>query len=113
MSVMTHTYTKTFTILTPWAETEPWTCLIHPTNCVSATHDHSPMANDLCAVEDCCEPLVENETCYAVTELPRLAAWHERWVCWRHIRPDKGPLRITAASRLGALMRDCLSDTGA
>lgn len=89
--MLTHTYTKTFVILHPWAETLPWACLVRPTACISPTHDHSPMVNEPCAVEDCGEPLRENEACYAVVELPR-ADDRERWVCWRHVRPDEGPI---------------------
>jgi len=80
-----YTYTKTYALLDPWAETLPWEC---------ATHAHNPMANDPCAVEDCDELLRAGEVCYAVVELPRLPDGHERWVCWRHVRPDDGPIRV-------------------
>ena len=35
MAVLTHTYTKTFNVLTPWAETLPW-------DCRRPGHGHSP-----------------------------------------------------------------------
>jgi hypothetical protein len=75
----------------PWAQTFPWDCLIRPTSCISPTHDHNPMVGDLCAVEGCGEPLRDRESCYAVIELKRGDAKHERWVCWRHVHPDEGP----------------------
>lgn len=90
------TYTKTFALLNPWAETTPWECLVRPTDCCSPTHDHSPMVNDLCAVDGCAEPLLEGEVCYAVTELRRAPdGVHPQWVCWRHVRPDEGPIKVT------------------
>lgn len=90
----THTYTKTFALMNPWAETLPWACLVRPTNCTSPTHEHTPMVNDPCAVEDCAEPLLEGEACYAVIGLPRNDRGREQWVCWRHVRPDEGPIRV-------------------
>lgn len=93
--VMTHTYTKTYELLDAWAETTPWDCLVRDTGCVSETHDHAPMANQACAVADCGEPLLAGETCYAVTTLERLPNGHEPWVCWRHVRPDDGPIRAS------------------
>ncbi len=95
---------RTFTKLSPWAETTPWDCLIRPTRCCSPTHDHSTMVGDPCAVPECAAPLVEDEVCYAVTELDRIESpplqrqdgpvrEQEQWVCWRHVRPDQGPIR--------------------
>lgn len=92
------TYTKTFNVLHPWAETIPWTCLVRPSACIHPTHDHTPMANDFCAVEDCDERLRPDEVCYAVIELPRVEG-RERWVCWRHVRPDDGPIKIPVEDR--------------
>jgi hypothetical protein len=69
MAVLTHTYTKTYALMDPWAETIPWECLVRETNCCAGPeHDHSPMVDDPCAVEDCREPLRLGETCYAVGE---------------------------------------------
>lgn len=90
--MLTRTHTKTYALMDAWAETIPWDCLIKDTGCCSQTHDHAPMANQKCAVEDCQEPLRPSEVCYAVTQLDRLHNGHEPWVCWRHVRPDDGPI---------------------
>lgn len=82
MAVLTRTYTKTYALLSAWASTFPWTC---------TDHNHSPLVGDLCAVEDCRESLVAGEECYYVTELPRRNGV-EQAVCWRHVRPDGGPI---------------------
>jgi hypothetical protein len=66
--VITHTYTKTYTLLDPWAST-------------------LPLVEGKCAVKNCGKPLRLREECYGVTQL-------EGWVCWRHIRPDDGPIRV-------------------
>jgi hypothetical protein len=84
-------YTKTFTLLSPWAESIPWECLVRPTNCISEDHKHQPMVGQPCAVPDCDEPLLENETCSMVVEV-------EGYVCWRHVRPDKGPISIVPST---------------
>lgn len=97
------TYTKTYALLDPWAETIPWDCLVRSTGCIPGAHDHDPMANDPCAVRDCAEPLLAGETCYAVTQIGRRTGpplqnpagpvrEREQWVCWRHVRPDAGPV---------------------
>jgi hypothetical protein len=91
---ITRTHTKTYTIMNAWASTLPWDCLVRDTGCVHPTHQHDPMADDPCAIEDCREPLRADETCYAVTELPRGVDGREQWVCWRHVRPDDGPISI-------------------
>jgi hypothetical protein len=88
------THTKTWELLTPWAETQPWECLIRETGCVSPTHNHDPMVGDECAVGRCRAKLKEREVCYAVTEIPRPEGGSERWVCWRHVRPDDGPIVV-------------------
>lgn len=85
-----HTYTKTYALMHPWAETTPHEH--DPASC-DAVHVH---ANDPCAVDDCRQPLKAREACYAVIELKHEGPG-ERWVCWRHVRPDKGPLRLTDA----------------
>jgi hypothetical protein len=89
---LTHTYTKTFELLDAWAETTPWDCRLRDTGCISSTHDHAPMANQPCAIPACREALVAGEVCYAVTSLERLPNGHEPWVCWRHVRPNGGPI---------------------
>lgn len=104
---LTVVHTRTYTLMHPWAETIPWDCLIRPTNCCAGPeHDHDPMADDPCAVRDCQKPLLAGETCYAVTELDRVTGpppqnpsgrvrEREQWVCWRHVRPDDGPLTVS------------------
>jgi len=101
------THTKTYNVLHPWAETTPWECLVRPTNCCAGPeHDHDPMVNDPCAVLDCREPMLAGEVCYAVCEIERRhglppqnpngkARQREAWVCWRHVRPDDGPIRVS------------------
>lgn len=95
---MDTTHTKTFVVLHPWAETTPWECLVRATECISADHKHSPMVGDPCAVDDCDETLLAGEVTYAVIELDRSARLHadygEPWVCWRHVRPDDGPITV-------------------
>ena len=96
-----HTYTKTYALMDPWAQTFPWDCLIRETTCVSTTHDHSPMVGDPCAVEGCGEPLRDREACYAVTQLKQEGPG-EPWVCWRHVHPDEGPKLYPPAEPAGA-----------
>jgi hypothetical protein len=81
---LTRTHTKTYALLTAWASTIPWTC-------TDPAHSHSPMARQPCAIGDCREPLRADEECYYVTELPRIDSV-EQAVCWRHVRPDDGPI---------------------
>lgn len=85
------TYTKTFALMDAWAEKTPSACLVRDTTCRQDVHEHHPMVNDPCAVEDCAEPLLIDQTIYAVTHLPMVDG-HEQWVCWRHVRPDDGPV---------------------
>lgn len=89
------THTKTYALMNPWAETLPWDCLVRQTGCVSSTHDHNPMVDQPCSAPQCDEPLKANEVCYSVTELERDENGREPWVCWRHVRPDDGPIRTT------------------
>lgn len=98
MAIITVTHTKTYALLDAWASTQPWDCLVRETTCVSATHSHSPMVDQPCAVEDCREPLRDREVCYYVTQLGRDADGHEQAVCWRHVRPDQGPIVVKVAS---------------
>ena len=81
--MLTCTHTKTYAELSAWASTLPW-----------GSGDHSPIVGDLCAEERCDEPLLADEVCYAVTELPK-AGEQQPWVCWRHVRPDDGPIKVT------------------
>ncbi len=85
MATLTRTYTKTYALLSAWASTLPWVC-------ETPGHQHSPMAGQPCAVEDCREPLKAREECYYVVELDRDAEGNEPAVCWRHVRPDEGPI---------------------
>ena len=98
MAVLTRTYTKTFTLLNAWASTTP------------ADYGNMPRAGDPCAVPSCGQPLVANEEVYAVIEiggpdapepapclhgpLTTAECGHPcgQWVCWRHVRPDDGPV---------------------
>ncbi len=95
---ITRTHTKTFVLLNAWASTTP------------ADYGSMPRPGSPCAVPRCGQPLKAHETVYAVTETggpdapdsiqcetdPTLttADCHhaEQWVCWRHIRPDDGPI---------------------
>jgi hypothetical protein len=106
---VTRTHTKTYVLLDPWASTIPWDCLVRDTRCCNPTHDHSPMVGDPCAVEDCRKPLVADETCYAVVQYGRITGPplqnpagrvrdREQWVCWRHVRPDDGPIKVDRSS---------------
>lgn len=70
------TYTKTYTLLDAWASTSP----------KERGEPYPPMEDDPCAVESCQKPLRAREEVYAVTQL-------EGWVCWRHVRPNEGPIR--------------------
>lgn len=89
MAALTHTYTKTYALMNAWAQSFPWDCLIRETSCVSATHGHAVMVDQPCAVEDCRKPLRDREVCYRVVEV-------DGYVCWRHVRPDDGPLLVPA-----------------
>ncbi len=84
MATLTHTHTKTYALMSPWAQSFPWDCLIRDTGCVSATHAHAVMVDQPCAVEDCRKPIRDRESCYRVVEV-------EGYVCWRHVHPDEGP----------------------
>jgi hypothetical protein len=86
MAVLTRTHTKTYALMNAWASTLPW----EP--CGKSGHQHSPMADQPCAIEDCRKPLKAGEECYYVVELERDADGNEQAVCWRHIRPDQGPI---------------------
>lgn len=44
-----------------------------------------PMVDDPCSVDTCRKPLRAREECYSTTQL-------DGWVCWRHVRPDAGPI---------------------
>ena len=87
--MLTRTYTKTYAIMGAWASTIPHGRRDCPNPC-PAVHVH---AGDECAVPDCDETLLPREECYAVTELSKDGPG-EHWVCWRHVRPDDGPIRI-------------------
>ena len=87
-------YVRTVVELDAWAETLPWDCLVNAdSRCTSETHDHEPMVGEPCAVPDCRAPLRAGETCYYVVQLPRHPVTHrEQAVCWRHVRPGRGPI---------------------
>lgn len=79
------THTRTYVVLDPWAQTIPHACAA---GC-DKPHVHP---GDPCDAPQCNEPLKANEVCYAVTQLNRDVNGRERWVCWRHVRPDQGPI---------------------
>lgn len=87
MAVLTRTRTRTYALMDAWAETTPHSCA---PGCVQP-HAH---VGDLCDAPQCDELLLARETCYSVAQLDRDANGREPWVCWRHIRPDDGPIRI-------------------
>lgn len=103
--MITRTHTKTYALLDAWASTIPWDCLVREDTkcCAGPAHDHDPMVNDPCAVEGCDKLLLAGEECYAVTQFKRVTGpppqnpagrvrSREQWVCWRHVRPDAGPV---------------------
>jgi hypothetical protein len=75
------TYVKTFTLYDAWASTIPH----------APGHHHGPRVGDECAEPQCTEPLRKGEECYYVVQLPEIDG-REQAVCWRHVRPDKGPV---------------------
>lgn len=91
--MITRTHTKTYALMDAWASTVPHDRLLcrGPIPCDKG-HVH---AFDVCAAPQCTERLEPNEVCYAVTQLGRRPDGRgEQWVCWRHVRPDDGPVRI-------------------
>lgn len=60
----------------------------------------SPQAareGDPCCAPDCQHTLAADEVAYSPTELDRQHAnpgRAEPWVCWRHVRPDLGPITV-------------------
>jgi hypothetical protein len=91
MATITRTHTKTYALLSAWASTFPWDCLVNvPTRCCSKTHDHGALVGDICAAPQCDEPLRIDEECYLVTE-PGI----DTAVCWRHVRPDDGAIVVS------------------
>lgn len=86
----TCTYTRTYALMGAWAETTP----------VARDHKSTYQGareGDPCCAPQCEELLRAGETVYAVTELGREDAnpgRGEPWVCWRHVRPDEGPITI-------------------
>ncbi|MEV7011562.1 hypothetical protein [Streptosporangium sp. NPDC051022] len=89
--MLTRTYTKTYTLMHAWAET-----VVHTKNTIGvskAVREDAP-----CCAPECDELLVAGEVAYSPVELERTHAnpgRGEPWVCWRHIRPDDGPLRVS------------------
>lgn len=83
---ITRTYTRTYARLNAWASTMPWAC-------TQAGHWHTPRVDQPCAVDDCRKPLKAREEVYYVVELPRVDGV-EPAVCWRHVRPDHGPIVV-------------------
>lgn len=82
-------------VMGAWASTMPFDCNVR-NSCRHKSHGHTPMSGDLCGHPDCAEALLPYQEVYAVTELPRQPGQHgETWVCWRHVRPDKGPVDIS------------------
>jgi len=87
---MTRTHTKTYTLMGPWAETTP-----HRRN--AANFERAAREGDPCCAPQCDELLRADEVVYAVVELEREDAnpgRGEPWVCWRHVRPHEGPVKV-------------------
>ncbi len=87
---MTRTHTKTFAIYNAWAETTP-----HKRD--EPGFGKAAREGDPCCEPQCGELLRADEVVYAVVELDREDAnpgRGEPWVCWRHVRPDEGPLKV-------------------
>jgi hypothetical protein len=81
------------TRLHAWASTFPWDCLVRETGCCSASHKHTPMVGDPCAI--CGNPLGVNEECYYVTEPPNPELRSDdQPVCWRHVRDAPTRIRL-------------------
>jgi hypothetical protein len=84
------TYTKTYTIMDAWAQTVP-----HAKD--DPRFPQAAREGDPCCAPQCDEVLRADEVAYAPVHLDRAMAnpgRGEPWVCWRHIRPDQGPIRI-------------------
>lgn len=87
---MTRTHTKTFVTYGAWAETTP-----HKRD--APGFDRAAREGDPCCEPQCDEHLRADEVVYAVVELGREDAnpgRNEPWVCWRHVRPDQGPVKV-------------------
>ncbi len=88
--MITVTRTRTWELLHAWAETTPV-----PEN--EPGHYKGARVGDLCTWPPCGEHFRPGETVYSVTEQDRsdaLPGRTEPWVCWRHVRPDEGPLKV-------------------
>lgn len=89
MAILTRTYTRTFNSYEgAWASTTPHDRRDCPDPC-RAVHVH---VGDMCASPGCGNYLKAGEECYSVTEVETEGPG-EAWVCWRHIRPDDGPIK--------------------
>lgn len=84
MSMIVRTYTKTFALFDAWAESTPLE---------NDAPGGGPRIGDPCAGPGCDDHLRRDEVYYYVTQLERDAQGREQPVCWRHVRPDKGPIR--------------------
>ncbi len=95
--MIVRTHTRTWPLLNAWASTLPY------------ADTRKPTVGQPCAVPRCGEPLKVDEEVYSVLESggpdapesvpcnfgPHLTAdcgHAEQWVCWRHVRPDSGPV---------------------
>lgn len=90
MAIM-RTRTKTYALYNAWAETIPY-------EKDAPDYKTGPRVDDPCCEPQCDETLHAGEVVYAVTELGREHAnpgRNEPWVCWRHVRPDQGPITVT------------------
>lgn len=76
---------KIYPLMDPWAESTP----------ISTGTNGGPRVGDPCCVVHCDKTLQKGEVYYYVTELGRDTNGNEQPVCWRHVRPDKGPITIT------------------
>lgn len=89
--MISRTHTKTYVLLDAWASTTPVTREGWP-------NWKGPRVGDVCAVDGCDEQLRADEECYYVTQLERREDGSEPAVCWRHVRPDDGPV-VAVSSR--------------
>lgn len=78
------TFTKTYNLLDAWAESTP----------VHWTDKGGPKVGDSCCVPGCEETLQKGEVYYYVTQFERDVNDKEQPVCWRHVRPDQGPVTV-------------------
>jgi hypothetical protein len=89
--MITRAHTKTFALMDAWASTIPH----DRRDCEDPCPKPHVHAWDVCAAPQCNEHLLLNEVCYSVLQVQSPDTERgELWVCWRHVRPDEGPIRV-------------------